>query len=163
MHKQLLKMKPHPIKNSFHLMTYGMEYPFGLFKSAVLILFPHSILWALRWWRPWLCTTLFSSNCKHWCVTNFVFLLDPNYNIKTDTLKKMYQLKVSHCVSSAWAKSPWGVLYSQHSQCKDKFLPEISSVENPAFSRWTALSLFPQDRGCAKPAKEFSPHYLSTQ
>jgi len=44
MHNQLLKMKPHPIKNSFHLMTYGMEYPFGLFKSAVLILFPHSIL-----------------------------------------------------------------------------------------------------------------------
>ena len=32
------------LQNSFHMMLYGMEYPFGKFKSAVLILFPPSSL-----------------------------------------------------------------------------------------------------------------------
>jgi len=38
------KMQSHLVQNSFCFMSYGMEYPFGQFKSAVLILFPHSFL-----------------------------------------------------------------------------------------------------------------------
>ena len=34
------RMKSHPLQNSFYMMPYGMEYPFGQFKSAVLNLFP---------------------------------------------------------------------------------------------------------------------------
>lgn len=33
-----------PLQNSFHKMSYGMEYPFDQFKSALLILFPPSFL-----------------------------------------------------------------------------------------------------------------------
>ena len=38
------EMNSHPLQNSFHMMPYGLEYPFGQFKSAVLILFPSSSL-----------------------------------------------------------------------------------------------------------------------
>ena len=38
------KMNFHPVQNPFHMMSYGMEYPFGQFKPAVLILFPPSSL-----------------------------------------------------------------------------------------------------------------------
>ena len=42
MHKQLLteqqKMKSQSLQNSFHMVKYSMEYPFGQFKSVVLIL-----------------------------------------------------------------------------------------------------------------------------
>ena len=38
------QMKSHPLQNSFHMMSYGMEYPFVQFRSAVLILFPPSSL-----------------------------------------------------------------------------------------------------------------------
>ena len=34
----------HPLQNSFLFMPYGMEYPFGQFMSAALILFPPSSL-----------------------------------------------------------------------------------------------------------------------
>ena len=34
----------HPLQNPFCLISYGMEYPFGQFKPAVLILFPPSSL-----------------------------------------------------------------------------------------------------------------------
>ena len=34
------EMNSHPLQNSFCMMSYGMEYPFGWFKSHVLILFP---------------------------------------------------------------------------------------------------------------------------
>ena len=36
----------------FHMMSYGMEYPFGQFRSAVLVLFPPSSSYPLsppRW------------------------------------------------------------------------------------------------------------------
>ena len=36
------EMNYHPIQNPFHLMSYGMEYPFGPLTSAVLIWFPPS-------------------------------------------------------------------------------------------------------------------------
>ena len=36
------KMNFHPVQNPFHMMSYGMEYPFGLLTSAVLIWFPAS-------------------------------------------------------------------------------------------------------------------------
>ena len=39
-------MNFHPLQNSFHSMPYGMEYPFGQFKSAILILFPPTSLWS---------------------------------------------------------------------------------------------------------------------
>jgi len=41
-HEQQKKreMNSHPLQNSFCMMSYDMEYPFGQFKSAVLILFP---------------------------------------------------------------------------------------------------------------------------
>ena len=38
------QMNSHPLQNSFSLMSYGIEYPFGQFKSAVLFLFPPSSL-----------------------------------------------------------------------------------------------------------------------
>ena len=49
-------MNSHSLQNSFHVMSYGMEYPFGQFKSAVLILFPLSSLgpslqMALAWYN----------------------------------------------------------------------------------------------------------------
>jgi len=36
------KINSHPPQNSFHMMSYGREYPLFQFKSAVLILFPPS-------------------------------------------------------------------------------------------------------------------------
>ena len=36
------EMSSHPVHNPFHLMSYGMEYPFGPLTSAVLIWFPPS-------------------------------------------------------------------------------------------------------------------------
>ena len=36
------EMNYHPIHNPFHLMSYGMECPFGPLTSAVLIWFPPS-------------------------------------------------------------------------------------------------------------------------
>ena len=38
------KLSSHPLQNSIYMMSYGMEYPFGQFKPAVLILFPPSSL-----------------------------------------------------------------------------------------------------------------------
>ena len=35
-----IDMNFHPLHNSFPNMSYGREYPFGQFQSAVLILFP---------------------------------------------------------------------------------------------------------------------------
>ena len=43
-YKQRKRGNSHLCQNSFHMMLYGMEYPFGQFKSAVLILFPPSSL-----------------------------------------------------------------------------------------------------------------------
>ena len=37
-------MNSHPLQNSVRLMFYGMEFPFGQFKSAVLIMSPPSSL-----------------------------------------------------------------------------------------------------------------------
>ena len=34
----------HRLQNSFRMMSYSMEYPFGQFKSAVLTVFPPSSL-----------------------------------------------------------------------------------------------------------------------
>ena len=36
------EMNSHPLQNPFHLMSYGMEYPFGSLTAAVLIWFPPS-------------------------------------------------------------------------------------------------------------------------
>ena len=36
------EMSSHLVHNPFHLMSYGMEYPFGPLTSAVLIWFPPS-------------------------------------------------------------------------------------------------------------------------
>ena len=38
------EMNSHLLQNSFHTVSYGMEYPFGLFESTILILFPPSFL-----------------------------------------------------------------------------------------------------------------------
>ena len=38
------EMKSHSLQNSFHMMSYGIEYPFGQLKSALLILFPPNSL-----------------------------------------------------------------------------------------------------------------------
>ena len=38
------EMNSHALQNSFCMMLYGMEYPFGQIKSAVLILFSPSSL-----------------------------------------------------------------------------------------------------------------------
>lgn len=88
------KVYSRPLQNSFHLMSYGMKYPFGQFKSAALILFPSNSLGPLL--RTALAIQLLSSNYKPWCVISIVFLLEPKYNIIPDTLKKiiMSQLKL---------------------------------------------------------------------
>mgnify|MGYP001852072942 CR=1 FL=1 len=85
----------HPLQNSFHMMSYGMEYPSGQFKSAVLILFPPSIL-GPSLGMPLLCTTLLISNYKHWCVINVVSLLELKHSTISDTRKKVIpsQLKL---------------------------------------------------------------------
>ena len=36
------EVSSHPVQNPFHLMSYGMEYPFGPLTSAVLLWFPPS-------------------------------------------------------------------------------------------------------------------------
>ena len=41
---QKQEMSSHPLQNSSRMMSYDMEYHFGQFKSAVLILFPPSSL-----------------------------------------------------------------------------------------------------------------------
>ena len=38
------KINSHPLQNSFCMMSYDTEYPFGQFKSSLLILFPPSSL-----------------------------------------------------------------------------------------------------------------------
>jgi len=38
------KINSHPFQDSLHMMPYGTEYPFGQFKSAVLIPLPPSSL-----------------------------------------------------------------------------------------------------------------------
>ena len=43
------KVYSRPLQNSFHLMSYGMEYPFGQLKSAALIQFPSSSLGPSLW------------------------------------------------------------------------------------------------------------------
>ena len=43
------EMNSHPLQNSFCKISYDMEYLFGQFKSAVLILSPSSSL-GLSWW-----------------------------------------------------------------------------------------------------------------
>ena len=35
-------MNSYPLPNSFHLMSYGMEYPFGHFKSVQILFLPSS-------------------------------------------------------------------------------------------------------------------------
>jgi len=51
------EMNSHALQNSFHLMSYGMEYPFGQFESAVLILFPPISLGPLLTMASALCNT----------------------------------------------------------------------------------------------------------
>jgi len=41
---QASQMNSHSLQNSFHLMPYGMEYPFGKFNSSILIPFPPRLL-----------------------------------------------------------------------------------------------------------------------
>jgi len=76
-----------PLQNSFCMMSHGMEYLFGQFMSAVLILFPPSSL-GPHCEKPCVCTTLLSGSYKHWCVTDIVFLLEPEHSFIPDTLKK---------------------------------------------------------------------------
>lgn len=84
------EMNSHPLQNSY-LMTCGMEYIFGQFKSIVLILFPSYSLGPLLW-TAWLYTTLFSSNYKHYCVLNAFFSLNQKHSIIPGTLKKKNNL-----------------------------------------------------------------------
>lgn len=43
------EMNSQALQSPFHLMSCGMEYPFGPFKSAVLMLLPPSSLDPLLW------------------------------------------------------------------------------------------------------------------
>jgi len=105
-----------PLQNSFCLMSYDMEYPFGQFKSAVLIIFPpRSLALCYKW--PWVCMTLLSSSYKHWCVITAVFHLDIKYSIIPVTLKKLSRLKVnasnSPVVAPKWSQPPCYVVPGQ--------------------------------------------------
>lgn len=46
---QKQEMSSHPLQNSSRMMSYDMEYHFGQFKSAILILIPDSSLGPLLW------------------------------------------------------------------------------------------------------------------
>jgi len=74
-------MNSYPLLNSFCSMLYGMEYPLGRYKSAVLILFPPSSL------GPWLCIVLLSSNYQHHCAINIFILLEPKHSIIPNILE----------------------------------------------------------------------------
>jgi len=63
-------------QNTFHMMSNGMEYPYGQFMSAVLIM-SLPAPWASCSECTWFCTTLLSSNYKHRWVISTVFLLEP--------------------------------------------------------------------------------------
>lgn len=73
----------YPLQNPFRVMSYGMVYPFGHFKSAFLNLFLPSPLGPLLW-MAWFHTTLISCNYRHWCVSNIVFPLEPEQSIVPD-------------------------------------------------------------------------------
>jgi len=47
--QQKWEMNSHSLQNSFCMVSCGMEYPFGQFKSAVLILFPLNSLGPSLW------------------------------------------------------------------------------------------------------------------
>jgi len=85
----------------FHMVSYGMEYPFGQFTSTVPVLFPlYSVCLfssphcqdSTRSWETEMSLALCSTAQqwqKHWCVTNIVFLLKPQHSIIPDTMKKI--------------------------------------------------------------------------
>ena len=63
----------HPFQNSFCMMSYGTEYPFGQFQSALVILFPPSILSGLDSVQHCLGAVNIS---EHQCIIKSVFLLE---------------------------------------------------------------------------------------
>jgi len=78
MHSQLLQ-------NSFCIISYGTEYAFGQFKSALLILFPPSSLGPLLQ----MALALYIAAAINISVlSSIVFLLEPKHSIISDTLKK---------------------------------------------------------------------------
>ena len=88
MHSQLLQ-------NSFRMISYGMEYPFGQFKSAVLILFPPSSLGPLLQ----MALALYIAAAINISVlSSIVFLLEPKRRIVAGALKRtiLSQLERRH-------------------------------------------------------------------
>ena len=82
----------------FHLMIYGMEYPFGQFRSAVLVLSPPSSLGfscpvAVRVVQETENVLGSAQHCsatiKIWCVISAVFLLKSKCSIIPGTVKKI--------------------------------------------------------------------------
>ena len=128
------KMNSYLLQN-FFLMSYGMEYPFGQFKSAVLILFP-PLPWALLH-ESWLCTALLSSSYKQQHVINTVLLLELRYSIIPDNVKETVpsQLNLRHW---CWICPRWQLYYcvrihkkvmQDSNICKtEECLPSIDSI-----------------------------------
>jgi len=101
MHKQLLttpwlmpslppeqqkraRWSPTPVKTPFIWCHMAWNTPLsnlGQLSSFCSLPAP----WALRWERPWLCTTLLGSSYKHWCIISAVLLLEPKHSILPDT------------------------------------------------------------------------------
>ena len=82
------EMNSHPLQSFFHIISYGMEYPFGQFKSAVLILFPPSSLglslqmsWALH-------NTALHATINIGVISTLFFSKNKKHSIIADTLKK---------------------------------------------------------------------------
>ena len=92
-----------PTAHSYIVSTwwFGIELPFGQFRSAVLILCPHSSfpppcphtgMDSMRTWKTETSLALYSTvqqQLKHPCVSNIVFLRKPKYSIIPDTMKKI--------------------------------------------------------------------------
>ena len=83
----------------FHMMSYGMEHPFGQFRSGVLVLSPPSSLHpppspvsVRSVQEAETSSALYSTpqqHLNHWCVVNIVFLSKPKQSIIPTTMKKI--------------------------------------------------------------------------
>ena len=95
--QQKTKINSHPLQNSSHMMSYGMEYSFGQFKSVMSILFPaRNLVPSLR-----MALALYNAanqQQKTLMYYQHCFSLKAKRSIKPGTLKRTIpsQLKLRH-------------------------------------------------------------------
>ena len=100
---------PHPSHPPL-TMPCSMEYPFGQFRSAVLVLTSPSSLWPpshslykkLRKLKHSCLHSTAQQQLKHWCVINIIFLLKPKHSIipgSIKTLQTLSQMKLGQVIT----------------------------------------------------------------